>query len=179
MKKILISIISILCISNTYSQVKELDTLGYKVITGNNTISLKASSDNTYPEYKFVYTGIMYDYFMAEDQFNIKVILKLVKKYYSAEYYQYTDNQRMMFTVSVVFDNNLKLKQLTFTKSSRGKNLNSKELISAFVDKRFMKMFSELQDELKVNGKTYNKLNHSDVGCYHGFFIPIKNSTFK
>jgi len=53
MKKILISFISILCISNTYSQTKELDTLGFRVITGNNTISLKASSDNTYPDYKF------------------------------------------------------------------------------------------------------------------------------
>lgn len=179
MKKILISIISILCISNTYSQVKELDTLGYKVITGNNTISLKASSDNTYPDYKFVYTGIMYDYFMAEDQYNVKVILKLVKKYYSAEYYQYTDNQRMMFTVSVVFDNNLKLKQLTFTKSGRGKTMSSRELKSAFVDERFMKMFSELQNELKVNGLVSSKLNPSDLNCYHGFFIPIKNSTFK
>lgn len=179
MKKILISIISILCISNTYSQVKELDTLGFRVITGNNTISLKASSDNTYPEYKFVYTGIMYDYFMAEDQYNVQVILNLVKKYYSAEYYQYTDNQRMMFTVSVVFDNNLKLKQLTFTKSSRGKTMSSRELISAFVDERFMKMFLELQKELKVNNLVYTKLNHSDSSCYHGFFIPIKNSTFK
>ena len=121
----------------------------------------------------------MYDYFMAEDQYNVKVILKLVKKYYSAEYYQYTDNQRMMFTVSVVFDNNLKLKQLTFTKSGRGKIMSSRELKSAFVDERFMKMFSELQNELKVNGLVSSKLNPSDLNCYHGFFIPIKNSTFK
>ena len=121
----------------------------------------------------------MYDYFMAEDQFNVKAIFNLVKKYYSAEYYQYVDNQRLIFTVSVIFDNNLKLKQLTFSKTNRGKIMSSRELIIAFVDGRFMKMFSELQNELKINDLVYNKLNPRDSNYFHRYLIPIHNNVFK
>lgn len=167
--------------SNVYSQVKEIDTLGFKVIIQNTKIELSTKPDYVSDMSKFVYTSIMYYYFTAEDKINLKLINSLVKKYYSNEYYQYVDNQvkSSMFTILVIFDNSLKLRQLKFVKPNRGKIMSSQELINAFVDERFLKMYSEMQRELKVPTSVYNKLDPDDFNCYHLFLIPIHHSTFK